>query len=80
MRSTAIFVPLLLSAVAGSAVQPVTQPATSRPAASSAYSYNVGYALNDWRRLRQSDGYAFADYARFIIANPGTPNVECCHT
>ena len=73
MRSTAIFVPLLLSAVAGSAVQPVTQQSTARPAASSAYSYNVGYALNDWRRLRQSDGYAFADYARFIIANPGWP-------
>jgi soluble lytic murein transglycosylase len=69
----AIFVPLLLSAVAGSAVQPVIQPSTPRPAVSSAYSYNVGYALNDWRRLRQSDGYAFADYARFVIANPGWP-------
>ena len=33
----------------------------------------VGYALNDWRRLRQSDGYAFADYARFLNANPGWP-------
>jgi soluble lytic murein transglycosylase len=26
----------------------------------------IGYALNDWRRLRASDGYAFADYARFL--------------
>jgi soluble lytic murein transglycosylase len=68
-----IFVPLLLSAVAGSAVQPVIQSSAQRPAASSAYSYNVGYALNDWRRLRQSDGYAFGDYARFVIANPGWP-------
>ena len=33
----------------------------------------VGYALNDWRRLRQSSGYAFADYARFLIGNPGWP-------
>jgi soluble lytic murein transglycosylase len=33
----------------------------------------IGYALNDWRRLRQSDGYAFADFARFLIANPGWP-------
>ena len=73
MRSFAILVPLLLSAVAGAAVQPVIQPAASRPAVAPAMSYNVGYALNDWRRLRQSDGYAFADYARFVIANPGWP-------
>ena len=33
----------------------------------------IGYALNDWRRLRQSDGYAFADFARFLNANPGWP-------
>ena len=71
MRSLAIFVPLLLSAVAGAAVQPVIQPAAPRPAISPAYQIN--YALADWRRLRQSDGYAFADYARFVIANPGWP-------
>ena len=35
---------------------------------------NIAYALNDWRRLRQSSGYAFADYARFLIANPGWPD------
>ena len=28
------------------------------------------YALDDWRTLRQSSGYSFADYARFLIANP----------
>jgi soluble lytic murein transglycosylase len=67
----AIFVPLLLSAVAGAAVQPVIRPAAPRPAISPAYQIN--YALADWRRLRQSDGYAFADYARFVIANPGWP-------
>lgn len=33
----------------------------------------INYALADWRRLRQSSGYAFADYARFLIANPGWP-------
>ena len=71
MRSLAIFVPLLLSAVAGAAVQPVIQPAAPRPAISAAY--DINYALADWRRLRQSDGYAFADYARFVIANPGWP-------
>ncbi|CAA9501535.1 MAG: GH23 [uncultured Sphingomonas sp.] len=35
---------------------------------------NVGAALNDWRRLKQSRGYTFADYARFLIANPDWPN------
>ena len=71
MRSLAIFFPLLLSAVAGAAVQPVIQPAAPRPAISAAY--DINYALADWRRLRQSDGYAFADYARFLIANPAWP-------
>lgn len=33
----------------------------------------VNYALSDWRRLRQSSGYAFGDYARFLNANPGWP-------
>ena len=73
MRSLAIFVPLLLSAVAGAAVQPVIQPVVQRPAVTSAISTDVNYALADWRRLRQSDGYAFADYARFVISNPGWP-------
>jgi len=73
MRSLAIFVPLLLSAVAGAAVQPVIQPVVQRPAVTSAISNDVNYALADWRRLRQSDGYAFADYARFVISNPGWP-------
>jgi soluble lytic murein transglycosylase len=33
----------------------------------------IGYAIADWRRLRASSGYAFADYARFLAANPGWP-------
>jgi len=73
MRSLAIFVPLLLSAVAGAAVQPVIQSSTSRPPAATSAAYDINYALADWRRLRQSDGYAFADYARFLISNPGWP-------
>ena len=73
MRSMAIFVPLLLSAVAGAAIQPAYQPPVARTAGAPAVSYDIGYALNDWRRLRQSNGYAFSDYARFITANPGWP-------
>jgi soluble lytic murein transglycosylase len=34
---------------------------------------SVSSAIGDWRRLRQSNGYSFADYARFLIANPDWP-------
>jgi soluble lytic murein transglycosylase len=30
-------------------------------------------AISEWSRLRQSDGYPFSDYARFLIAHPGWP-------
>ncbi|HET9354854.1 MAG TPA: lytic transglycosylase domain-containing protein [Sphingomicrobium sp.] len=43
------------------------------PAARAVSTAEIGYALNDWRRLRTSDGYAFSDYARFLNANPGWP-------
>ena len=49
-------------------------PVPSAQSYGTSASYSVGYALNDWRRLRQSSGYAFADYARFLIANPDWPD------
>ncbi|WP_324807761.1 lytic transglycosylase domain-containing protein [Sphingomonas sp. LY29] len=73
MRPIAIIVPLLLSTVAGAAVQQQPYPALRPAPVAASSNYDVGYALNDWRRLRQSDGYAFGDYARFIIGNPGWP-------
>jgi soluble lytic murein transglycosylase len=70
MRRTAYLLPLVLgTATAGSAQVPVY----SRPVAQAYAGYPVSYALNDWRRLRQSSGYSFADYARFLISNPGWP-------
>lgn len=33
----------------------------------------VNAAITDWRRLRQTEGYPFATYASFVIANPGFP-------
>ncbi|GAA4719394.1 lytic transglycosylase domain-containing protein [Sphingomonas lutea] len=46
----------------------------ARPQAPPTYSTAaVGYALNDWRRLRQSSGYSFGDYARFLNSNPDWP-------
>jgi soluble lytic murein transglycosylase len=62
--------PLLLATATVSAQYPAPR---TYPAAPSYSAANVGYALNDWRRLRQSSGYSFADYARFLIANPGWP-------
>ncbi len=56
----------------------LTAPASaqySAPYATPAYSASsVTYAIADWRRLRQSSGYSFADYARFVIANPDWPD------
>lgn len=78
MRGVVILIPLLLgTATAAStqvpyAAQPVRQVQYAQPVAG----YSVGYALNDWRRLRQSGSTSFADYARFLIANPGWPSED----
>jgi soluble lytic murein transglycosylase len=47
------------------------------PAPAPAYRYvpsNVSSSLDDWRRLRQSSGYSFADYARFLVPNRDWPD------
>ena len=74
MRGVAILIPLLCTAAAAStqvsySAQPVRQVAYAQPAAG----YGVGYALNDWRRLRQYGSTSFADYARFLVYNPDWP-------
>ena len=72
MRGVAFFLPALLVTPTAASTQtpyPVARPAYATPTAG----YSVGYALNDWRRLRQNGGYTFADYARFLNANPGWP-------
>ena len=57
--------------------QPVTAAAQAAPSAFGASptlsGETIGYAIADWRRLRQSNNYAFADYARFLAANPDWP-------
>lgn len=63
--------PLALVATAAGSAQ---YPPAAAPGASPALAPSVGYALNDWRRLRASSGYSFGDYARFLIANPGWPD------
>ena len=77
MKSVGIIIPLLLSTVAVAAVQQskfgATPVAASVQATTAAAQSDINYALADWRRLRQASGYAFADYARFLNANPGWP-------
>ena len=71
MWRIAFLLPLGLAAsTSGSAQAP---SAYAPPRASAAA---VGYALNDWRTLRQSSGYAFANYASFLIANPDWPEED----
>src|SRR5918996_1845965 len=78
MRGVAFVLPALLAtSTAASTQTPSPTYAAPRPAyAAPTAGFSVGYALNDWRRLRQSSGYSFADYARFLNANPGWPEAS----
>jgi soluble lytic murein transglycosylase len=56
---------------------PPPAPPVPAPAAAPVYTpvpYDpVRQSLAEWNRLRQSDAYDFADYARFMTAHPGWP-------
>jgi len=74
MRRAGIFSSILLSTVAAASAQQTSPtPPPVSAVASQAAVYDLNYALADWRRLRASEGYAFADYARFVNTNPGWP-------
>ena len=71
MRHSAILL-VLLAAPSGSVMaQAPSAPVYSAPAVSQT---EINYAIADWRRLRASDGYAFADYARFLNNNTAWPD------
>ena len=78
MRSVGIF-GSLFAVDRGCCLDAASQPAPATTAVaavqanSQAAVYDINYAIADWRRLRASQGYAFADYARFVNANPGWP-------
>ena len=73
MQRTLWILPLLFG-TAASAQYSAPYPTPYNPPRAQAYAApNVSYSIGDWRRLRQSNGYSFADYARFLIANPGWP-------
>src|SRR6185369_1721963 len=67
----AVILPVLLATAPSSSAQYPGAPYAAAPAYGAP---SVGNSLNDWRRLRQSNGYSFADYARFLIANPDWPD------
>lgn len=72
MRRVALLLPLLLASATSASAQltPVyTGPAQPQLSAAS----DIGYALNDWRRLRQPGNWSFGDYARFLNVYPGWP-------
>jgi soluble lytic murein transglycosylase len=71
MRRDALLLPVLLAMAASGSAQSYGQPRYAAPAV--APSSGIDWALADWRRLRQGGNFAFADYARFLNANPGWP-------
>jgi soluble lytic murein transglycosylase len=73
MWRAVLLVPVLVALAPSSSAQYPTPP---RYAASPVYTPSVAYSLDQWRRLRQSSGYSFADYASFLIANPDWPDAE----
>lgn len=71
MWRVAVLVPVLLATAASSSAQNSSSVSTASPANAS---QSVASALDWWRVLRTSDNYGFADYARFLIANPDWPD------
>jgi soluble lytic murein transglycosylase len=66
-------VPVLLATAPLSSAQ-YAAPTTYTAAPGYTAAPSVAYALDQWRRLRQSDNYRFSDYASFLIANPDWPD------
>lgn len=62
MRHVAYILLLCAAPAASAAAQSPVAPQMVRAVSPT----EVGYALNDWRRLRASDGYSFGDYARLL--------------
>jgi soluble lytic murein transglycosylase len=73
MWRAAVILPALLAIAPSSSAQ-YAAPRAAASAPAYAAPANVGYALNEWRQLRQSSGYRFADYAHFLIPNREWPD------
>jgi soluble lytic murein transglycosylase len=71
MWRVAVFLPVVLLATAPSSSAQYQAPSSYAP---SYAAVSVTSSINDWRTLRQSSNYRFADYARFLILNPDWPD------
>jgi soluble lytic murein transglycosylase len=71
MWRAAVIIPMLLATAPSSSAQ-YAPPGSYAPQSVSAA--GVASSLELWRTLRQSSGYRFSDYARFLIANPDWPD------
>lgn len=71
MTRAGFFLPLLLCTAASASAQ--VPQGIALPFSAPVSSADVGYALNDWRRLRQGGNLSFGQYAQFLITNPGWP-------
>ena len=72
MWRAVLLVPVLLALAPSSSAQYAASSSYSAPS----YTPSVAYSLDEWRRLRQSSSYSFADYASFLIANPDWPDAQ----
>jgi len=71
MWRAAVMIPVFLATAVASWAQ-YAAPGNYAPTA--AYSSSVAASLDQWRSLRQSNGYRFGNYASFLIANPDWPD------
>jgi len=73
MWRAAVILPVILAAAPSSSTAQYAAPRTSSYAYT-APSSNVAAGLNSWRLLRQSSGYSFSEYARFLNAYRDWPD------
>ncbi|MFL6727563.1 MAG: lytic transglycosylase domain-containing protein [Sphingomicrobium sp.] len=73
MWRAAVMIPVLLATAPTSSAQ---YASPGNYAAQSTSAASVAASLEQWRALRQSNNYRFADYANFLIRNPAWPEAE----
>jgi soluble lytic murein transglycosylase len=72
MWRAAALVPALLLVTAPSSSAQYAPPAPYPPASAP----SVASSIEQWRALRQNNGYRFSDYASFLISNPDWPDAN----
>jgi len=76
MGRAALAIPILLACSASASAQVPSTLIGEAAAAVAAATDDINYSIADWRRLRQSGNFSFADYARFLNYNDGWPGED----